>query len=112
MVSINTMNGGTWAFAFELKDNALLTTGKEIALSVVNTVSFPLIVVDYGVMPPHDIGNRVVVKSSLLHKAGSLIKGLIDYLDDEKTIGIYEFAQGNGTKYNVKEQYGNIHGHI
>jgi hypothetical protein len=89
MMSVSTMNGGTWVFGVEDKPNALRTTGRDIVLDIANKIDMPIIIVRYESKPPTDKGDEVIVKPSLMPRADKLINGLIDYLDQEKTIGIY-----------------------
>ena len=86
MLSINALNGGTWIFAIETKENAIKTTGKNIVLDVVKKVNLPMIVSSYDKLPPFDTGDKVVVKASLLSRSKFLIGEKLDELSDDVSI--------------------------
>jgi hypothetical protein len=93
MLSINDLNGGTWIFIVEIKEGAVLSTGRNIIVEMVNKIDLPAIVVSFGKTPPHDTGDMVIVKDSLLprsrrligQKLGILVEGIGLY--DLKTVG-------------------------
>lgn len=88
MISINNLNGGTWIFIVELEENAILGKGKEIILDIVNKFNIPAIVTSYGTKPPHDTGEKVIVKDSLLSRSKGLIGNKIDNLSEN--VNIYQ----------------------
>lgn len=86
MVSINNLNGGTWIFVIELEKNAVIGSGKNIILSMINDFNIPAIVASYGYKPPYDTGDKVIVKDSLLSRSKSLIGEKIDNLSENVSI--------------------------
>lgn len=89
MCSTNKLNGGVWVFAIESKPNSVLTTGRKMVERMAILAPVPVIVVDYGVQPPNNKGNRVVIKDSLKNRSKFIMGTFLDFLDEEKTIGIY-----------------------
>ena len=87
MVSTNDLNGGIYGFAIELKPHAVFESGKNIILDMVCKLDVPVIISNYGVKPPNDTGNRVVVKEALLHKSRNMRSTFLNALSDN--VGIY-----------------------
>jgi hypothetical protein len=90
MLSVNTMNGGNWIFAMETEKDAVITTGKEIIMELIESLLLPAIVVKHGFNPENNKGDYVIVHQLLLFKSKQLIGKFLGYLDDEETFGMYE----------------------
>jgi hypothetical protein len=96
MLSVNDLNGGRWGFVLELEHDAVRTKGSDIVCEFARQISVPVIIASFDSIPPHDTGDRVVVKDELLPRAkqlagkhlGTLASGisiyeLIDRKDDQ-----------------------------
>jgi hypothetical protein len=90
LVSVNKFNGGTWILVIEAAPDALMTTGRNLVLSVAKAVNLPVIVVNYGSKAPNDTGDRTVVKDSLLPRAQKMIGKKLDELAEG--FGVYELV--------------------
>lgn len=73
-ITINTFNGGTWIFVMETKENAHLTTGKNIIIDMAKRFNMPIIISDYNTKIGEDYGDYVVLKKELESKSNQ-IKG-------------------------------------
>jgi hypothetical protein len=87
LTSVNDLNGGTYSFVVELRPHALFMGGRNIVVDMVCKLDFPAIVSNYGVKPPHDTGDRVVVKASLLDRSRGIRSTFLNALSDD--IGVY-----------------------
>lgn len=92
MCSANKVNGGDWVFVFELQPDAALTTGRSLVERLTTLASVPVIIINHDAVPPEDKGDRVVVKESLKRRSGDLVGAFLSYLDDVKTMGVYELV--------------------
>lgn len=88
MLSVNAFNGGTWIVVVETEKNAILDRGRDIVLDMVRKIDLPAIVSSYGKKPPHDVGDRVIVRSSLLPRCRFLVGTKLGDLSDD--VAIYE----------------------
>jgi len=95
MLSVNTLNGGTWVFVIETQPGALETTGKNIVLDMVRSCDMPAIVASFGKKPPEDTGDRVIVKDSLLPRCKFLVGPKLGELSDD--VSIYELLDSRNT---------------
>lgn len=86
MCSVNELNGGTWGFVIETRKSALATTGRNMVLSLSKILPFPVIVTSAAQKPPHDTGDKVVVKDSLLGRSQKLTGKRIVRLSDDTTL--------------------------
>lgn len=93
MLSVNAFNGGTWIVVVETEENAIFKSGRDIILEMIRKIEYPAIVSSFGKRPPHDKGDRVIVKSSLLPRCRSLIGAKLDELTDD--VAIYELLDSN-----------------
>ena len=69
MVSVNKLNGGTFIFAIETRENGIKSN---IVTQMVDKFNLPVIVVDHESKPPHDTGDYVILKKSLKKRAKSM----------------------------------------
>lgn len=88
MLNIYNLNGGTWIFVVEIKEGAVLGLGKGIILDMINKYDYPAIVTSYGIKPPKDTGDKVIIKDSLMNRAKNLAGAKIASLTDD--VGIYK----------------------
>jgi hypothetical protein len=88
------LNGGDWVFVVEATENAAMTTGRDMVERLSLRARVPVIIVDHGVQPPDDKGNRVVIKSELQSRSKRIRGKFIDHLDDDKSIGVYDLVVG------------------
>ena len=86
------MNGGNWVFVIEQWENAAMTTGRNFIERLVTLSHFPVIIVNHDARPPDDKGDRVIVKSELLRRSNQLKGEFLEYLDEEKKMGVYELV--------------------
>lgn len=92
MCSANKLNGGSWVFAIETKQDAAMTTGRNMIERITSLAITPVIIVNYDAVPPDDKGDRVVVKAELESRSSKLCGSFLHYLDKEKTMGVYELV--------------------
>jgi hypothetical protein len=83
MITTNVLNGGTWVYVIELKEDAVLNEGMDIVLEAVDKADIPVIVVDFGSLPPDDYGDRALIKESLEKRASKICGEFITQLDEE-----------------------------
>lgn len=93
MLSVNAFNGGTWIVVVELEENAIFEKGRDLILEMVRKIDLPAVVSSYGMRPPHDTGDRVVVKTSLLPRCRFLIGAKLGELADD--VAIYELLDSS-----------------
>jgi len=82
MLSVNDMNGGRWGFAIELEPNAVLNKAASSLAAFARALPFPIIVSSYDRLPPHDTGDRVIVKDELLPRSKRLVGNVLAILDE------------------------------
>jgi len=83
MFSVNTMNGGLFAYALELRTGAIIGTAANMVVEVASATRLPLVVSDYESLPPEDKGDRVAAHVSILYRARSMLGALIDWMSPE-----------------------------
>jgi len=88
MLSVNEMNGGTWLFAVELREGAVMGTGRAMVAEAIGAVGLPCVIVDFGSLPPDDTGDRVAVADALMPRASRLAGARLGSISD--SIGVYE----------------------
>jgi len=85
---IRDFNGGEYIFAIELVPHAVFESGKNIILDMVKKIdNLAVIVSNYGVKPPYDNGDRVIVKSSLLYRSRNIRGIFLNNLAPD--VGVY-----------------------
>jgi len=95
MCSDNFLNGGHWVFVIELIPEAATTSGLSMVKQLVECFDIPVIISNYDSIPPNDTGDRVIIKDSLKTRSKKLMGELIQYLDDDKVMGIYKLTNGS-----------------
>lgn len=83
----DNINNGNWIFGIELAKNALLTSGKEIMIDIINKNNTAGIILTY--QSKRLTGDLTIVKNSLLSRASAMVGTLQGWLDNEESIGIY-----------------------
>lgn len=92
MFSRNIMENGQQLYvAIELKENAIKTTGREMAIETARTADIPMIVVKYESKPPTDSGDWVVVSDKLLPRCMRIVGESVERLSDD--VGMYELVK-------------------
>jgi hypothetical protein len=59
---------------------------------MVKRLNFPVIISNYGVMPPDDKGDRIVVKNSLLYRSRNIRGKFLNKLAPD--VGVYILKDG------------------
>jgi len=93
MITVSKFNNGIWIFIIEIKQDAVLTTAKDMIIEIVEQYDIPAIVSDYKSRPPNDTGDYTIVKESLLNRCKSMTGDLINYLDLDEKIGLYKLRK-------------------
>ena len=91
MFSINRTERGNIGFAVETAPDALRTTARAMAVAFVNEANLPLVVTSYGNAPPHDTGDKVVLRKEHVIRAASMRGKLIEELGPG--VSLYELAR-------------------
>lgn len=94
----NTIDDGSGRFVFvqELRDGAVLSTGRRLVERLARIADVPIVVVNYGSVPPDDRGDRTIVRSELKYRARAMLGRFLEHLDVEEGIGVYELRMGDG----------------
>jgi hypothetical protein len=94
----NTIDDGSGRFVFviELWEGAALSTGREVVERLARVADVPIVVVNYGMVPPDDRGDRTIVRAELKHRARAMLGEFLEYLDVEEQIGVYELRFSDG----------------
>jgi hypothetical protein len=85
LFSINATKNGNIHFAIETERHALITSAKSMLRECAEKIPLPIIAVKYGVRPPEDKGDWIIVPDNLalfwsrnignlLHKIGGSVK--------------------------------------
>ena len=83
MFSINKIENQIYAVAIELTENAITTSGKDMAIQIASAQKLPMIVIKHGTIPPNDTGDYVIIHNTILHKCKNIIGDFIEHLNDE-----------------------------
>lgn len=94
MLNIYNLNGGVYIFVIEVEEGSVLGKGKNIILDMVKKYDYPAIVTSYGVEPPHDTGNMVILKDSLLTRAKRIMGEKI--ADLTEGVSLYNLINSGG----------------
>lgn len=87
LLSLNATPRGIIGYAVELWKGAILTTGRRATADFARG-NVPVIGSRFGVKPPYDTGDWVIVRDGLRHKASAIIDGpVIARLADD--VGMY-----------------------
>jgi len=89
------MKGEKWSFVYviELREGAVLGTGRAIVERLTELSATPVIVVDCDSKPPSDYGDRVVIKAEFENRAQRMMGKFLTYLDVDKKMGLYELVR-------------------
>lgn len=87
IMSQHTFNNGTWLTARELISDALITTGRNMVIDMVNKIDLPVIVSLFE--SKIKTGDLTIIKESLKHRAKTMMGEFKGWFDNEKTMGIY-----------------------
>lgn len=83
----------TWPIVTELRQDALFGKGRSLVKRVVTLNAHPVIIVDCDALPPDDKGDRVIVKEELAPRSRRLMGKFVDYLDEDRSMGVYELVR-------------------
>jgi hypothetical protein len=89
LTTIKEFNNGVWIIAIELAPRAAVTTGKNIIVDLVKSYDLPVIIQSYNGI---ETGDRTVIKNSLLNRTVAMTGNLIEWLDHDAGIGLYELV--------------------
>ena len=92
LFSTNLVENQHYGVAVELEDNAITTTGRNMAIDYVTKQKLPIIVVKNGNKPPHDTGDYVIIHDDILHRTGMIRGKLIKQLSEN--VAMYELIKG------------------
>ena len=84
----------TWPVITELQKNAVFGAGRDFAQRVVALNAHPVIVTGHDAIPPDDKGDWVIVKDELAPRSTRLMGKFLDYLDTDRSMGVYELVRG------------------
>jgi len=88
LINIINFNGGLYIYVVEVEEGAVQGKGKRIILDMVNKYDFPAIITSFGIKPPEDKGDLVVVKMTLLQRSKRIIGDKVVDLDNN--VGLYK----------------------
>ncbi len=86
-------NGGFWCVIVEDEPNALMTTGREMAIKLTNLYTVPIIVELFDSKNP--TGDWTIIKKSLFNRTGKMRGRFVSWLDENQEIGIYELVNSH-----------------
>lgn len=86
-------NNGLWVAVIETEPDALLTSGREMAIELAKLYSVPLVVELYN--NKNKTGDWTVIKESLFSRTSKMRGSFIQWLDEENTVGVYELINSN-----------------
>lgn len=86
MFSLNRIENQIYLLAIEIWDDAIRTTGKQMAIEVSKSLNVPMIVVYHSSKPPNDGGDALIIQNSLLTRCKSIAGDIICKLDDTTTM--------------------------
>lgn len=98
MCTANFMKEESFPFVYviELKEGAVLGTGRAIVERLTERSGTPIIIVNHDSRPPTDYGDRVVIKVEFEERAQRMMGKFITYLDTNRTMGVYELVREGG----------------
>lgn len=88
LAGLSVVEGLNWIVVKEVQENAAITTGLKMLVELSNTFDFPIMIADYDIRPPHDIGNRVVIHKKIEYKCKALMGEFLQQLDEN--INLYK----------------------
>jgi hypothetical protein len=80
-----------YTVVIEMAENAIMTTAKDMAVQMAEAQKLPLIVIKYGVKPPDDVGDYVIIHNSITHRCNKILGEFIEHLDDD--VVMYELVK-------------------
>ena len=81
-----------YTVAIETEKDAITTIGKAMAIQMAASQKLPIIVVKYGMKPPDDKGDYVIIHNSITHKCRNIIGEYIQNLEDN--VVMYNLKKG------------------
>jgi hypothetical protein len=84
----------TWPMATELQRGAVFGKGRSFLERVTALNGSPVIIIGCDATPPDDKGDWVIVKDELARRSSRLMGTFLDYLDVDKSMGVYELVRG------------------
>jgi len=92
LFSINQLENQDYVTAIELEENAITGYGENMALAISREINIPIIVVKYGVKPPLDMGDWVIITEKTLPRCKRIAgKEIYRFHDD---VAMYELLKG------------------
>jgi hypothetical protein len=92
LFSTSLIENQGYGVAVEISENAITTTGKNMAIDYATKQKLPIIVVKNGMKPPDDTGDYIIIHDDILHKTGMIRGKIIERLSEK--VAMYELIKG------------------